>query len=201
MERQMFEQMYQGQAPWDIPRPQKAVIEAAEAGEIQGSVLDVGCGTGENVMYLAEKGHEAWGLDFVPAAIGRARTKADKRGLKATFVVGNALKLTELGRQFDTIIDCGLFHTFSDDERPKFVEELSKRLRIGGRLVILCFSDEEPGTDGPRRVTQAEIRSSFANGWNVERIEPRRFEVVDDTGELRFSPGGPKAWLAVIQRK
>ena len=82
MNAQRFEQAYQGQAPWDTGRPQPAIIKLAEAGQIRGSVLDVGCGTGENLLYLAARGHEAWGLDFVPVAIERAKAKTDQRGLK-----------------------------------------------------------------------------------------------------------------------
>jgi len=67
-----------------------------------------------------------------------------------------------------------------------------------GLLHILCFSDEEPGTEGPRRVTQQEIRAAFQNGWKVQRIEPIRFDSIEVPG--RMSPGGPKAWLATIER-
>ena len=121
MEPQRFEQAYQGQAPWDTGQPQPAIVKLAEAGQIRGSVLDVGCGTGENLLYLAARGHEAWGLDFVPVAIERAKAKAAERGIDAHFIVGNALELKKLKRQFDTVIDCGLFHTFTDEERPVFV--------------------------------------------------------------------------------
>ena len=93
MDRELFEQMYQGQAPWDIGRPQPAIVKLAEAGKIRGSVLDVGCGTGENVLYLAAQGHESWGLDFVPVVIERAKAKAAERGIDAHFLVGNALEL------------------------------------------------------------------------------------------------------------
>jgi SAM-dependent methyltransferase len=201
MERQQFKQMYEGQAPWDTERPQPAIVKLAEAGQIRGSALDVGCGTGENVLYLAAKGHETWGLDFVPAAIERAKAKAAERHIDAHFLEGNALELKKLGRQFDTVIDCGLFHTFSDEERPLFVEGLTDVLRPGGLLHILCFSDEEPGTYGPRRIRQQEIRDAFRNGWNVKQIEPIRFEAVDSPGRMVHSPGGPKAWLATIERK
>jgi ubiquinone/menaquinone biosynthesis C-methylase UbiE len=198
MDREHFEQVYQDQAPWDTGRPQPAIIRSAEAGQIRGSVLDVGCGTGENVLYVAAKGHESWGLDFVPVAIERARSKAAQRGIDAHFLVGNALELNRLGRQFDTVIDCGLFHTFTDEERPVFVEGLGKVLRSEGLLYILCFSDEEPGTEGPRRITQQEIRDAFHGIWKVKQIEPTRFESAGRPG--RMSPGGPKAWLATIER-
>ncbi len=200
MDRELFEQMYQEQAPWDTGRPQPAIIRLAEAGQIRGSVLDVGCGTGENVLYLAAKGHETWGLDFVAVAIERAKLKAAVRGIDTHFLVGNALELHRLGREFDTVIDCGLFHTFTDEERPVFVEGLGEVLRSGGSLYILCFSDEEPGTEGPRRITQQEIRDAFQDGWKVTQIEPTRFESVELAGRMAVSPGGPKAWLATIQR-
>jgi len=192
--------MYQGQAPWDTGRPQPTIVKLAETGQIRGSVLDVGCGTGDNVLCLAAKGHDCWGIDFVPVAIERASAKAAQRGIDARFLVGNALELNELGRQFDTVIDCGLFHTFSDEDRPAFVTGLGEVLRLGGLLHILCFSDEEPGTEGPRRITQQEIRDAFQIGWQVKQIGPIRFESVEVPGRMAVSPGGPKAWLATIQR-
>jgi SAM-dependent methyltransferase len=200
MEQQLFEQMYQGQAPWDTGRPQPAVVKLAESGKIRGSVLDVGCGTGEHVLYFAAQGHECWGIDFVPVAIERAKAKAAERGIDATFLVGNALELGKLARQFDTVLDCGLYHTFSDEERPVFVRGLAEVLRSGGYLYILCFSNEEPGDFGPRRVTQKEIRDSFRDGWTVKSIEPTRFEAIMPPDMPPFSPGGPKSWLAEIER-
>jgi ubiquinone/menaquinone biosynthesis C-methylase UbiE len=200
MDQQRFEQAYQSQAPWDTGRPQPAIAKLAEAGQIRGSVLDVGCGTGENALYLAARGHETWGIDFVPVAIERAKAKAAQRGIDATFVVGNALELNKLGKQFDTVIDCGLFHTFADEERPVFVQGLAEVLGPGGVLHILCFSDEEPGSEGPRRVSQREIRDAFRHGWKVERIEPVRFESIPRPDGPTFTPGGPKAWLATMER-
>ena len=200
MNQQLFEQMYEGQAPWDTGRPQPDIVKLAETGFVRGSVLDVGCGTGENLLYLAARGHDCWGIDFVPVAIERAKAKAAERGITAHFVVGNALELSKLGRQFDTVIDCGLFHTFADEERPVFVQSLADVLRPGGLLYILCFSDKEPGTYGPRRITQQEIRDSFHDGWKVRHIEATQFESIQRPDGPRHSPGGPKAWLATIER-
>src|SRR6202035_898638 len=115
-----FESSYLGTPAWDICRPQPAIVRLAETGQITGSVLDVGCGTGENVLYLAEHGHAAAGIDGAPTAIKKARAKAKRRGLTASFEVGDALNLPTPEREFDTVIDSGLFHVFSDDERLRF---------------------------------------------------------------------------------
>ena len=200
MSKEHFESAYKETAPWDIPAPQPAFVRLEEAGEMRGSVLDAGCGTGENALYLASRGHEVWGLDFVPVAIERATAKAKERGLSVHFQVGDALKLDQLGRTFDTVIDCGLFHTFADEERPLYVSGLSKVVRPGGSVHILCFSDQEPPGQGPRRVTQQEIRDAFHDGWQVTEIREARFQANDHPEVRTFSPGGPKAWLASITR-
>jgi ubiquinone/menaquinone biosynthesis C-methylase UbiE len=200
MDRELFVSFYEGAPPWDIPGPQPVIAGLEESGEIRGSVLDVGCGTGENALFLASCGHEVWGLDFVSAAIERARAKANERRLNAHFQVGNALKLDQLGRTFDTVIDCGLFHTFEDQERPVYVSGLGQVVGPGGRVHILCFSDQEPPGEGPRRVTQQEIRDSFRDGWEIVEIEAVRFQIRDHPEARSFSPGGPKGWRATISR-
>jgi len=186
-----FESAYLGTPPWDIGRPQPAIVRLAETGQIKGSVLDVGCGTGENVLYLAEHGYAAAGVDGAPTAIKKARAKAKRRGLSVSFEVGDALDLPTPQRHFDTLIDTGLFHVFSDDERPRFRESLGRVVRSGGTYFLMCFSDQQPGDWGPRRVTQAEIRAVFGDGWRVNSIEPSVFET---------NLGDAQAWLATISR-
>ena len=200
MDPEHFEKAYDGQAPWEIGGPQPEIVRLAESGAITGLVLDVGCGTGENALYLAGRGLDVWGIDFIPKAIERARAKALERGLGVHFQVGDALKLEVLGRTFDTVIDSGLFHTFSDEERSVFVRSLVRAVRPGGVGYILSFSDQEPPGQGPRRVTQDEIRSAFREWWTVESVEETRFRALDDPQAPRFSPGGPKAYLIMVRR-
>ncbi len=188
-----FEVAYEGSPPWDIGRPQPAIVRLEEAGEIAGSVLDVGCGTGENALFLASRGHEVLGIDLVPAAIERARAKARERGLEVELLVWDVLRLAELGRTFDCVIDVGLFHTLEDDERPVFAKSLRSALVPGGRYVLLCWSDRNPWGFGPRRISRREIRSTFADGWTVESIEPDVLASKLEHGEIR-------AWLARIRR-
>jgi len=200
MGKERFAAFYEGTAPWDIPEPQPAIVALAEAGGIAGSVLDAGCGTGENALYLASRGHEVLGVDFVPAAIERAKAKAAERGSTARFEVADATQLDQLGRTFDSVIDCGLFHTFTDEDRARYVAGLAAVVRPEGKVHILCFSDQEPPGEGPRRITQAEIRDAFRDGWTVESIEESRFKTTDHPETQTFTPGGPLAWLATIRR-
>ncbi|MGZ4906520.1 MAG: class I SAM-dependent methyltransferase [Halobacteriota archaeon] len=189
-----FSSVYEGTPPWDIGHPQREFVQLEEADEIKGSVLDVGCGTGENALYLAERGHEVWGVDFTPRAIEKARDKAAQYHLNVTFLVGDALQLGALGRDFDTVIDSGLFHTLSDEERPLFANSLADVLRREGTYFMLCFSELEPGSYGPRRVTQAEIRETFAHGWHIKYIRPAYME---SWRQLE----GIHAWLSSITKQ
>ncbi len=189
-----FSSVYEGTPPWDIGRAQREFVQLEERGEIIGAVLDIGCGTGENALYLAARGHEVWGVDFTPRAIEKAREKAAQRHLDVTFLVKDALQLNTLERQFDTAIDSGLFHTLSDEERPLFASSLASVLRHGGSYFMLCFSELEPGSYGPRRVTQAEIRETFTHGWRVKYIRPAHME-------SRRQLEGIHAWLSSIERE
>jgi 2-polyprenyl-3-methyl-5-hydroxy-6-metoxy-1,4-benzoquinol methylase len=197
--REVFESAYAGKAPWDIERPQKAFVE--NAGRITGAVLDAGCGTGENALYLASLGRHVTGIDYLDVPIQRAKKKAAQRNLQVDFRVMDALNLKAAKDRFDNVIDCGLFHVFSDEDRPRYVEGLATVLRPGGCLFLMCFSDEEPGTQGPRRVSKKELHQAFGTGWKIESIEPCRVEIRPDFTEATFSEGGPKAWFGVIRRE
>jgi cyclopropane fatty-acyl-phospholipid synthase-like methyltransferase len=188
-----FEASYAGTPPWDIGRPQPAFVRLAEAGELQGRVLDVGCGTGEHALMAATLGLDATGVDLAPTAIRLAKQKAQERGLDAKFVEFDALDLSALGEHYDTVLDCGLFHVFDDADRRRFVESLSAVTVEGGRYHMLCFSDRVPGDRGPRRVSEAELRASFAIGWRVESIERSVLKIT-------LSPEGAQSWLATFTR-
>jgi SAM-dependent methyltransferase len=197
-DRSTFESAYAGQAPWDIGRPQQAFLDVADW--IAGSVLDAGCGTGDNALFFASRGHKVTGIGFLEDPIQRAKRKAAERGVSATFLVRDALALHDLPEVFASVIDSGPFHVFSDEDRRRYVEGLASVLKPGGRLSLLWFSDQEPGTQGPRRVSKQELHDAFAQGWVIESIEPARYEVRPDLKDLQFSEGGPRAWFVVVRR-
>lgn len=189
-----FDDSYIGVPPWDIGRPQREVLALAEAGAFRAPVLDVGCGTGENALALAEAGLEVLGIDSSPRAIGKAMDKARDRALpSAGFLVTDVFGVGGLGRRFASALDCGLFHVLDDHERPVYAASLHDALEPGGVLHLLCFSDGEPPGWGPRRVTEAELRATFATGWRVLDIVPAVFETTLETGDVR-------AWRASVSR-
>ena len=187
-----FNDAYLGTPPWDIGRPQRELAGLADEGMIRGRVLDVGCGTGENALYVAGKGMSVWGLDAAPRAIKKANGKAKSRELGVVFRVGDALHLERLGERFDTITDCGLFHVFTDRQRTLYAKSLRSAMRKEGRYFMLCFSTKEPADwGGPRRVSEGEIRETFSQGWNVNFIREARFSTT-------LNDDGGYAWLSSI---
>jgi SAM-dependent methyltransferase len=183
-----------GPAPWDTGEPQPAVVRLAGEGAFAGAVLDAGCGTGENALHIASLGLHVLGVDVAETALSIAREKAARRGIDAEFVVADALHLHRLERMFDTVLDCGLLHTFDSDERRDYVASLTSVTGRGAHLYVLCFSDVGPDT-GPHPISQEELRAAFtrSSGWSVASINPERLET-------RFDAHGAPAWLAKIER-
>jgi SAM-dependent methyltransferase len=181
----------QAPPPWDIGRPQPAFARLAEAGLLAGRVLDAGCGTGEHTLLAAAHGADATGVDGARTAIERARAKAAERGISARFEVADVLDLGRLGETFDTVIDSGVFHVFSDEDRPRYVGSLAGVLRDGGLCCLMCFSDRQPGEWGPRRVRADELRAAFSDGWQIVSIEPDVFDINPMAGMAGRDPSQP----------
>jgi SAM-dependent methyltransferase len=184
-----------GPAPWDLGRPQPAVLRLAGEGAFAGAVLDAGCGTGENALHIASLGLSVVGVDAAETAVSMAREKAVRRGADVEFMVGDARHLDRLGRVFETVLDCGLFHMLEGDERREYAASLASVTSRGGHVYVLCFSDAEPDNAGPHPVSQEDLRAAFegSGAWTVASIDPDRLEA-------RFAPQGLPAWLAKIER-
>jgi SAM-dependent methyltransferase len=184
-----------GPAPWDTGAPQREVVRLADEGAFAaGAVLDAGCGTGENALHLAALGVPVLGVDVAETALAMAREKAVARGVNADFVACDALHLERLDRVFDTVVDCGLFHSFDGGERRAYAASLASVTRPAA-VYVLCFSDVGSGPCGPHAVGQDELRAAFerSRGWRVASI-------VADRVETRFHADGAPAWLARVER-
>jgi SAM-dependent methyltransferase len=184
----------EGPAPWEIGGAQPAVVRLADAEAFAGSVLDAGCGSGDNALHLAARGLSVVGFDVSATAVERARAKAKRLELEVEFDTADALDLAPLGRTFDTVLDCGLFHTFDSDERDRYALSLRSVTEVASRLYVLCFADR--GTDlGPHPVSRDDIVAAFtpASGWSIDSIEPEQLAT-------RFHEDGAPAWLATVTR-
>lgn len=189
-----FDELYDGTPPWDIGRPQPAFVALAEAGAIQGRVLDAGCGTGEHTLMAAALGCDVIGIDLAATALSQAERKARERGLAARFLRHDARDLAGLGATFDTVLDCALFHFFDGADRDTYVASLHSVLAPGGRFHMLAYSDRQPGGwRPPHGLARDDIIAAFADGWHLAVVEPA-------TVETAIDPATVNAWLVTAVR-
>lgn len=184
-----------GPAPWEVGQAQPAIARLAAAGVMRGAVLDAGCGSGDNALVVAALGLPVLGVDVAQTALARARAKADAQGLDAEFALADACELHRLGRAFDTVLDCGLFHTFDAAERPRYVASLASVTEPGAALYVLCFRAGVPDS-GPHPVSENDLRLAFrpSAGWRISDIAADRVLT-----NFHGSDGAP-AWLATVER-
>lgn len=164
--------------PWDIGRPQPALLALAESGVLRGRVLDVGCGTGEHALMAARLGLDATGVDLAAPALAAAERKARERALTAHFLRHDIRDLAALGESFDTVLDSLVFHGFDGQDRIRYVRGLRAVTAVGGRCFLLSFRDEPPNgaqragrSRRVHRLTPDEIRAAFTDGWRIDAVD------------------------------
>lgn len=190
-----FESAYHGRPPWEIGRPQTAFVNAAD--QIRGRVLDAGCGTGELALMASARGLDAFGIDASPTAIAIARERCAQRGLTAQFVVGDVLRLGEFtSTPYDTVLDSGVLHVFDTADRHRYVAQLASVTAPGALYMALVFSDREPGTWGPHRLTREQIETALADQWRIETLEPSIF----DLSEMPAGRPVAQSWFVQARR-
>lgn len=192
-----FEKNYEGNPPWEIGRPQAPFLSIAD--QLLSPVLDAGCGTGNTSLFLAARGLEVTGIDFVEEALRRARTKATEWGVPVRFLSKDAMTLGTWDERFASVIDSGLFHIYAQELRQRYVQGLAHVLKPGGYLYLLSFTDEAP--EGG--VSRQELQDAFSEGWEVESMQAVIGEVNPEFAAEHpdaYADGGPKMWFAVIRR-
>jgi SAM-dependent methyltransferase len=171
--RRFFERAYRaGKTRWDtgIPPPELVeVIEGPDALE-PGRALDLGCGTGTNVIYLVQHGWTAVGVDFSSLAIQSARRKSDWVS-GAVFVEGDVTRLSDLGVDgpFDLLLDIGCFHSVVPSRREVYVQEAARVARPGSLMMIFAFGPRLR-LPGSRRTREPEIRRRFGGAFELEGV-------------------------------
>ena len=184
-----FDKLYRGEAafdgapqptgiPWDVHQAQPRLMELEALGGISGEVLDIGCGLGDNAIFLASRGHSVTGLDGSPAAIEEARRRAAEAGVTVTFDVADATDLSGYEGRFDTVVDSALYHCLDEEGQQAYIAALYRVTRPGARLHLSCFSDGNVnGVIAPMgHVPESNLRDTLtANGWRIDFLGPTTY--------------------------
>lgn len=201
-----FEALYRGESPapglpalggppWDTKAPKESVLAWQEEGLVHGDVLDIGCGFGDNAVFLAQQGHTVTALDISPTALITAERRAHDAGVTVTFGVADATRLDGYVDAFDTVVDSAMYHCLSPGDRIRYAAAVHRATRPGARLLLSCFSEKNPAGPGWRRpgVSEQSLCDTLGGaGWAVLPLRP--FTVVrDDESVLEF-------WLVQAER-
>ncbi|NJN16228.1 MAG: class I SAM-dependent methyltransferase [Oscillochloris sp.] len=176
-----FDAVYRNTPPWDIGGPQPALDALFDSYPPEAPILDVGCGSGDLAIGLAQRGHTVLGIDIVAAAIEAAQQKAaalpEAIADRVSFQVADALQPSQLQRRFGAVVDSGFLHLFNPQQGDRFLDEVAATLEPGGRYYLLAFAVEFDIPNVPRRISTAEVQARFTaeRGWRILTVHEAAF--------------------------
>ena len=192
-----FTQSYrEGSAPWDVGKPDFNLIQTVTTTPIQPcKALEIGCGTGDNAIWLAERGFAVVGVDSAGLAIEKAEQKAADANVPSVFLVQDFLIGHVRGAPFGFVFDRGCFHVMdSDEDRTEFAGQVQQHLGDGGLWLSLVGSaDEERDRPGPPRRTAREIVSAAEPYFEILSLASSHFETK--------LPHAPRAWICLMKKR
>jgi SAM-dependent methyltransferase len=158
-----------GRPPWDsgvAPPELSSFIEDHPPGR----AIDLGCGTGTNVLALAHNGWDATGVDFSPLAIWRARRKIARSGVGADLRVRDVTDLSDIEPPFDLALDIGCFHSLAPVDQSRYIEQIARLVRRGGTYMLYSFL-RSGGADRPGLQDEAGLRAQFDGAFDLVKVE------------------------------
>ena len=192
-----WEERYRtGSIPWDRGRPDFSLTDTVTKRPIRScEALEIGCGTGDSAIWLAQNNFTVTGCDVSENAVQKAREKASNANVKCTFFMADFLNDEVPGAPFGFVFDRGCFHSFdSGEDRHKFAKNVAFHLKKGGLwLSIVGSADDPPRDHGPPRRTATDI---------VTAVEPY-FEILSLNSSYFASnrPKPPRAWVCLTQKR
>jgi len=160
-----------GTAPWDTGAPSAELIRVLDEGLIRpGMALDVGCGTGADAVYMAQKGFEVTAVDISPLAIERAHLLAEQVGVPVRFVLEDVFEFARTGESFEFVYDSGFYHFVRRYDLSRFLDLLWRVTRPGSYYLCLAGSAEETAEGGPPQVSEEEIRMELGRAFQLVRL-------------------------------
>ena len=196
IEEQYKERYKSGDTPWDIGKPDFNLIQAVSTMGIKPcKALEIGCGTGNNSIWLSQKNFDVIGIDTSEIAIQKAFEKASIANVKCTFIEINFLKSKIKGAPFGFVFDRGCFHSFnSDQERKIFAENVSAYLEKDGLwLSLIGNADEKRDHPGPPQLTARDIVNSVEPYFEILSLVSSHFE--------SDRPNPPRAWVCLMRKR
>jgi SAM-dependent methyltransferase len=176
-----------GTPRWDSAEPRPELVELTQ-GRLPGRALDLGCGTGTDVLYLARRGWDAVGVDFVPAAIAAARKRATSSGSSATFIAGDVTRLPEAGvdGSFDLVLDIGCYHGVPVTRRDSYAAGVASVTRPGSDLYIAGISHPPViwRLVGARGLSADDLQQRF--GGDFELVDHQMGGKIGRAGNFAF---------------
>ena len=179
-----YDWMYRIWAPWDSIGVRRGLRTLVETGVIHPGAyprsIDLGCGTGANVVYLAKQGFESHGVDFSEVAIAKARRRAEEAGVEANLVVGDltAPSIDGIEGPYDVLLDFGTLDDLRGEAREKMAATITRLSRPGSKYLEYCFygvTEELPrfsfrGTSRLSHIAPGELDELFGESWDIEKL-------------------------------
>jgi methyl halide transferase len=195
--KKTFKERYKtGNTPWDIGKPDFNLIETVAKIPVKGcKALDIGCGTGDNAIWLAQKRFQVTGTDVSEIAIETAKEKALKSNVKCIFLVVDFFKNRIEGAPFGFVFDRGCFHTFdSNKERKKFAKNVASNLEKDGLwLSLIGSADEQRQGPGPPQRTANDIVAAVESYFEIQSLFSSHFD------SNRQNP--PRCWVCLMRKR